>query len=76
MEFIKKKLKTLPANEKWDYGNGFTVYKSSAGWSIHKHGMHVITSSQIEEIAREVKLTFIAIEVTNKVFEEAGSPAE
>lgn len=76
MEFIKKKLKALPINEKWDYGNGFTVYRSAAGWSIHKHGMHVTTSSQIEDIAKEVKMTFIAIEVTNQVFEEAGRTAE
>ncbi|MFF2531312.1 hypothetical protein ACFVS2_20630 [Brevibacillus sp. NPDC058079] len=67
MEFIIKKLQHLSVGEHWIYGNGFSVYRVNAGWTIYKKGVHVITTSSIHDIAKEIKLTFIAIEVTNAV---------
>lgn len=70
MEFIEKKLKSLKQKEIWNYGNGFIVQRLNGDWEIRKGLMSVKTSNDIEVIAKEIKLTFIAIEITNKAIKE------
>lgn len=67
MEYILKKLRTLQQEESWLYAQGFSVKRIGVDWQIRKHGIEVVTSRNIDSIAKEIKLSFIAIEITKSI---------
>jgi hypothetical protein len=71
VEYIKKKLRKMKLNEEWHYGHGFTAVRIDVGqYVLYKDGFLVDIPVDIETVAREIKLTFDAIEVNTRCIKE------